>query len=181
MLSPCRGCLGADVQVRVLYRGGRCRYWWGESCRIVRSNCGAQCAGSNWLTHRRSARCTGCWNPQRAQSCFVDQAVSGCTLRAAIRFLLPPDEVIVCRCEEVRAGDIRRFAALGCSGPNRTKVFSRCGMAPCQGRNCGLLGTEILAAENGITQNEVGSFRIRAPLKPVTLGELASLADKDLG
>lgn len=92
--------------------------------------------------------------------------------------LLPKDDTIICRCEEVRAGDIRRFAAMGCSGPNRTKVFSRCGMGPCQGRNCGLAVTEILAAENELSADEVGSFRIRAPLKPVTLGELAALAEE---
>jgi len=90
---------------------------------------------------------------------------------------LPADDTIICRCEEVRAGDIRQFAALGCTGPNRTKVYGRCGMGPCQGRNCGLTVTEILAAENNKTQEAVGSFRIRAPLKPVTLSELAALSD----
>lgn len=90
---------------------------------------------------------------------------------------LPADDTIICRCEEVRAGDIRRFAALGCAGPNRTKVYGRCGMGPCQGRNCGPTVTEILAVENNETQDTVGSFRIRAPLKPVTLSELAALSD----
>lgn len=90
---------------------------------------------------------------------------------------LPADDTIICRCEEVRAGDIRQFAAMGCASPNRTKVFGRCGMGPCQGRNCGLTVTEILAAENNDTQDGVGGFRIRAPLKPVTLSELAALSD----
>ena len=89
----------------------------------------------------------------------------------------PADDTIICRCEEVRAGDIRKFAAMGCDGPNRTKVFSRCGMGPCQGRNCGLTVTEILAAEHKRSQNEIGAFRMRAPLKPVTLSELSALSD----
>lgn len=89
----------------------------------------------------------------------------------------PADETIICRCEEVTAGAIRRLAPLGCTGPNQTKVFGRCGMGPCQGRNCGLTVTEILAAENKQTQQATGSFRIRSPLKPVTLSELAALAD----
>lgn len=89
--------------------------------------------------------------------------------------LLPADETIICRCEEVTAGDIRRYAALGCKGPNQTKSFGRSGMGPCQGRFCGLTVTEILAAETGETQDTVGSYRIRAPLKPVTLQELADL------
>ena len=92
---------------------------------------------------------------------------------------LPDDKTIVCRCEEVTAGDIRRYAALGCKGPNQTKAFGRSGMGPCQGRYCGLTVTEILAAETTQTQDAVGSYRIRAPLKPVTLAELASLSPKE--
>jgi hypothetical protein len=91
--------------------------------------------------------------------------------------LRPADKTIICRCEEVTAGDIRRYAALGCKGPNQAKAFGRSGMGPCQGRFCGLTVTEILASENGLSQQETGVFRIRAPLKPVTLGELAVYED----
>ena len=89
--------------------------------------------------------------------------------------LKPENNTIVCRCEEVTAGEIRSCARLGCSGPNQTKAFSRCGMGPCQGRYCGLTVTEILAAENQMSHDEVGAYRIRSPIKPVTLAELASL------
>ncbi|WP_422051033.1 NAD(P)/FAD-dependent oxidoreductase [Shimia sp.] len=88
--------------------------------------------------------------------------------------LRPANETIICRCEEVTAGDIRRFAELGCKGPNQAKAFGRAGMGPCQGRFCGLTVTEILAQETGQTQIETGALRIRSPLKPVTLGELAA-------
>jgi len=90
----------------------------------------------------------------------------------------PGDEVVICRCEEVTAGNIRHYARLGCVGPNQTKAFGRCGMGPCQGRICGLPVTEILAEANDMPQDDVGAYRIRAPLKPITLGELASL-DED--
>lgn len=88
----------------------------------------------------------------------------------------PPDEVMVCRCEEVSAGRIREMARLGCQGPNQTKFFSRCGMGPCQGRMCGTVVTQLLAAELGKSPAEVGSYRIRAPLKPIPLRTLAALA-----
>jgi NADPH-dependent 2,4-dienoyl-CoA reductase/sulfur reductase-like enzyme len=91
--------------------------------------------------------------------------------------LAPADDTIICRCEEVTAGTIRRQVSRGCTGPNQTKAFSRCGMGPCQGRYCGLTVTEILARENALTHDEVGAYRIRAPIKPVTLAELASLHD----
>jgi thioredoxin reductase/bacterioferritin-associated ferredoxin len=86
---------------------------------------------------------------------------------------IPGDDVIVCRCEEVTAGQIRNFVKLGCLGPNQAKSFGRCGMGPCQGRLCGLSVTEVIAHSRGVPQEEVGYYRIRAPFKPVTLGELA--------
>ncbi|MEM6462010.1 MAG: FAD/NAD(P)-binding oxidoreductase [Pseudomonadota bacterium] len=90
--------------------------------------------------------------------------------------LYPSDETIVCRCEEVTAGDIRRFAKLGCLGPNQAKAFGRAGMGPCQGRYCGLTVTELLAAANGRSPAETGYSRIRPPIKPVTLNELGSVS-----
>lgn len=88
----------------------------------------------------------------------------------------PDDDTLVCRCEEVTAGRIREMARLGCQGPNQTKFFSRCGMGPCQGRVCGGVVTQLLAAELGRPPGEVGAYRIRAPLKPLPLGALAALA-----
>lgn len=86
---------------------------------------------------------------------------------------VPADNTIVCRCEEVTAGDIRGYVALGCTGPNQAKSFGRCGMGPCQGRQCGLTVTEVIADARGISPAEIGYFRIRPPIKPITLGELA--------
>ena len=89
---------------------------------------------------------------------------------------IPADGTIVCRCEEVTAGDIRGFVALGCTGPNQAKSFGRCGMGPCQGRQCGLTVTEVIADARGVPPGETGYFRIRPPIKPITLGELARAA-----
>lgn len=86
---------------------------------------------------------------------------------------IPADEVMVCRCEEVTAGELRGFVALGCAGPNQAKSFGRCGMGPCQGRMCGLTVTEVIAKARGVSAAEVGYYRIRPPIKPITLGELA--------
>ncbi|HUP07982.1 MAG TPA: FAD/NAD(P)-binding oxidoreductase [Caldimonas sp.] len=86
------------------------------------------------------------------------------------------ESVVVCRCEEVTAGQIRGHVAVGCQGPNQTKAFGRCGMGPCQGRLCGLTVTELIADARGVPPGEVGYYRIRPPIKPVTLGELAGVA-----
>ena len=87
----------------------------------------------------------------------------------------PSDDTIVCRCEELTAGDIRRAAAIGQPGPNQIKSYTRAGMGPCQGRQCGYTIAHIVAAEQKRPVAEVGFYRIRPPLKPLTLGELASL------
>ena len=92
--------------------------------------------------------------------------------------LSPADDTIVCRCERVTAGDIRRFAQLGCLGPNQAKAFGRQGMGPCQGRYCGLAITELLASANARSPAATGYYRIRPPIKPVTLKELAGLAEQ---
>jgi NADPH-dependent 2,4-dienoyl-CoA reductase/sulfur reductase-like enzyme len=95
--------------------------------------------------------------------------------RPAEAFRVPRGDTIVCRCEEVTAGQIVDAVALGCSGPNQMKSFLRCGMGPCQGRLCGLTVTELIAASRGVAPEAVGYYRLRPPVKPITLQELASL------
>ena len=94
--------------------------------------------------------------------------------RPAPQFRIPAAETIVCRCEEVTAGQITETVALGVTGPNQLKSFLRCGMGPCQGRQCGLTITELIAGARGATPAEVGYYRLRPPVKPITLGELAA-------
>lgn len=87
----------------------------------------------------------------------------------------PSDSTVVCRCEEVTAGEIREAVALGGRGPNQLKAYTRCGMGPCQGRMCGLTVGELIAGELQLGVPEVGYYRIRPPIKPVTLQELAAM------
>lgn len=94
---------------------------------------------------------------------------------------LPTDDTVVCRCEELTAGDIRKAAAIAAPGPNQLKAFTRAGMGPCQGRQCGYTVAHIVAASQNRHVSEVGFYRIRPPLKPLTLGELASLNIDDEG
>ena len=96
--------------------------------------------------------------------------------RPADSFRIPADpDTVVCRCEEVTAGEVRRCVRLGCQGPNQLKAFCRAGMGPCQGRLCSLTVSEIIAAERGTLVPRVGFLRPRPPVKPVSLGELAAL------
>lgn len=96
--------------------------------------------------------------------------------RPAHQCLRPADDAtLVCRCEEVRAGDVRRFVARGDHDPNQVKSALRCGMGPCQGRLCALTLTH-LTSEAGMSADGLPT-RHRPPAVPVPLGELASLID----
>jgi NADPH-dependent 2,4-dienoyl-CoA reductase/sulfur reductase-like enzyme len=88
--------------------------------------------------------------------------------------LRPADDVTVCRCEEIAAGAVRAVTRQGCLGPNQAKAFLRAGMGACQGRMCGPIVSELIAEARGVSPGEVGYYRIRPPLKPITLGELVA-------
>ena len=87
----------------------------------------------------------------------------------------PADPVVLCRCEEVTAGQVRQAVRLGCLGLNQLKAFTRAGMGPCQGRMCGPSVAQVVAAARGVPVEDVAPLRPRFPTKPLTLGELATL------
>lgn len=88
------------------------------------------------------------------------------------------DETILCRCEEVTAGEVRAgirqsqtFPRSGI-GLDALKTWTRVGHGSCQGRICGPILARILARETGATLAEVENFRVRPPIKPIPLGVL---------
>lgn len=83
-----------------------------------------------------------------------------------------PDELTICRCEEVRLGDIRRALAAGCRTPAGIKKATRCGMGVCQGSTCKGILHEVVAALSGGPARGVPPPSVRAPLRPVELGLL---------
>ena len=93
-------------------------------------------------------------------------------------FHKPANSTIICRCEEISAGEIRKAVREGAQGPNQMKAFLRCGMGPCQGRMCADKTVELIAESNGAAINEVLPMRVRMPISPVTLGEMATLDKK---
>jgi len=95
--------------------------------------------------------------------------------RPARQFRIPSGDTVVCRCEEVTAKDILDAVAIGATGPNQLKAYCRTGMGPCQGRLCGLTVTELMAEARGRTPQDIGYYRLRAPVKPITLAELAAM------
>lgn len=81
-----------------------------------------------------------------------------------------PDEAIVCRCEAITAGELRRVVCdMGAQEANRAKAFSRVGMGRCQGRYCAHAGAEVIAHATGVPVELVGRLRGQAPVKPLSI------------
>ncbi|ACG78784.1 sarcosine oxidase, subunit alpha [Phenylobacterium zucineum HLK1] len=100
---------------------------------------------------------------------FLDAAFPGMTLGI-------PDSTMVCRCEEVTAGQVRTaLRDRPHLGPDGVKATTRAGMGPCQGRQCAPTLSRLTAETHQLPFGAVGFLKIRPPLKPLTLKELASL------
>ena len=80
------------------------------------------------------------------------------------------DDLVICRCEEVSAGDIRRVVNEGHWEINRVKAHCRVGMGRCQGRMCGAAAAEIIARESARPVCGIGRLRAQAPVKPLPFG-----------
>lgn len=80
------------------------------------------------------------------------------------------DELVVCRCEQVSAGEIRAAVRQGHWEINRVKATCRIGMGRCQGRLCGAAAAELIACESGRAIDQVGRLRAQAPIKPLPFG-----------
>ena len=114
-----------------------------------------------------------CVAPQAARAAavpFSDAMADMMALRPAQVAAIAPDTV-VCRCEDVTRAEIEAAHADGACDLNQMKQFTRCGMGPCQGRFCGDIAGEILAAKVG-SREAAGAFTARPPLRPVAFADL---------
>ncbi len=68
---------------------------------------------------------------QKAMRPFVTRLAKAFALRPELKALAKP-ETLVCRCEDVALACLRE-----CTSWREGKLYTRCGMGPCQGRVCG--------------------------------------------
>jgi len=85
------------------------------------------------------------------------------------------DETMVCRCEEITIGEVRRQLNNGFTTMNAIKRATRCGMGHCQGRTCGPILFDIISTFTQRPPAAVGCASARAPVKTVSLGALAQM------
>lgn len=83
----------------------------------------------------------------------------------------PDDDLIICRCEEITKGAIRKAIHDGMYTMNMVKRFLRAGMGLCQGQTCSSHVRRLIAKELGVPVEQVGISTPRAPMRPVKMGE----------
>jgi NAD(P)H-nitrite reductase large subunit len=90
--------------------------------------------------------------------------------RSAGDFIPAPDDGrIICRCEEITKGEIRRAVHDGMFNLHEIRRFLRCGMGLCQGQTCGRLVRAIIARELGVSASELDDATARAPMRPIEM------------
>lgn len=90
---------------------------------------------------------------------FAEALDKAFSLRPELRGL-PREDTIVCRCEDVRWQALRERRSR-----RETKLYTRCGMGPCQGRICGSILDFLCGPDHD---------RVRPPVFPARLETLAN-------
>ncbi|MGC9056986.1 MAG: FAD-dependent oxidoreductase [Candidatus Saccharicenans sp.] len=85
-----------------------------------------------------------------------------------------PDEAIICRCERVTAGEIRKLIREGIRDINEIKTITRAGMGPCGAKTCTPL-IHRLFREEGVPESEIIDQLKRPLFIEVPLGVFAGL------
>ena len=80
----------------------------------------------------------------------------------------PDDDMLICRCEEITKGEIRRYL--------------RTGMGLCQGQTCSKLVKRIVANELKVSPAELEPATSRVPMRPIEMKVFAKeVPDKKEG
>lgn len=85
------------------------------------------------------------------------------------------DDTLLCRCEEVTAGEVTSVAKEWDGNLRTIKQLTRAGMGPCQGRICGPLVAQVAARASGKPMEEIGLDTPRSPIKPIPAGAIMDL------
>lgn len=83
-----------------------------------------------------------------------------------------PLETLICRCEEITAGQLTDGMSDKPSHIGTLKRATRVGMGRCQGRYCGPVAARLVAAHTGKPLEDLSFFAPRVPIKPVSIGAI---------
>jgi len=82
------------------------------------------------------------------------------------------DDIIICRCEEVRLGEIKKAILEGAITVEDVKRRTRAGMGLCQGKSCGKIITRLISQYTGQSIENILPATFRPPVRAIKLGHL---------
>lgn len=77
------------------------------------------------------------------------------------------DDIIICRCEEITLGEIKKAIREGAHDTDVVKKMTRAGMGLCQSKTCYNLIARIISKETGKKLSEINPFTVRPPVRPI--------------
>ncbi len=80
---------------------------------------------------------------------------------------MPDDDMIICRCEEITKGEIRKAIHDGMWTMTEIKRYTRAGMGLCQGQTCSRIIKGMIAKELGVLPLSIDDNTARVPVRPV--------------
>lgn len=89
------------------------------------------------------------------------------------------DDMLICRCEEITKGEIRRAVHDGMWTMTEIRRYLRTGMGLCQGQTCARLVKGIVARELGVSPAELEPATSRVPMRPIEMEVFAKEAEED--
>lgn len=84
------------------------------------------------------------------------------------------DDMLICRCEEITKGEIRKAVHDGMYTITEIRRYLRCGMGLCQGQTCSRLVKGIVARELGVSPAELEPATSRVPMRPTEMRVLGN-------
>lgn len=84
------------------------------------------------------------------------------------------DDMIICRCEEITKGEIRKAVHDGMYTLTEIRRYLRTGMGLCQGQTCSKLVKGIVARELKVSPAELEPAGSRAPMRPIEMRVLGN-------
>ncbi|HEY2022191.1 NAD(P)/FAD-dependent oxidoreductase [Paraburkholderia sp.] len=143
-----------------VYAAGECTGIGGAELACVEGEIAGLTAGGAAATQRAALRALVA---QRARwRRFGARVATSFALTEAAR-TPPADATLLCRCEDVSVGEVRR-----CADWRDAKLQTRCGMGPCQGRICGAAANLYFGWPAAAP---------RPPFSPAQIGTLMRAAD----
>jgi Fe-S-cluster-containing hydrogenase component 2 len=119
-------------------------------------------------------------DPTRIVYVEVDSAVA-VNVRSMKRIKEEAEEdIVICRCEEIGVKEIQIAIDKGDRSLNAIKRRTRAGMGLCQGKTCSKMISKMICQQTDLKAEDLAPASKRQPVNPITLGTMASTADRPL-